>query len=122
MSALLEYIDAWVAHDVDRIAAAVTEDCVVAESYGAVHRGRGRVRAWAKAWFDEGGVVHRWDVVDHIVAGDREVVRWTFENSWHGERGAFDGATIARVRDGLVLEVREYQLTAPPYDWTGIWH
>lgn len=121
MSALLEYVRAWVAGDAARIADAVAEDCLVVESNGPVHRGRHRVRKWATAWFEEGGVVHRWDVLDHIVAGDREVIRWTVETTWRGERGSADGATIARVRDGLVLEVREYQTTQPPYDWTGIW-
>lgn len=121
MSALTEYIEAWAAGDADRIAAAVTEDCVVTECYGPVYRGREVVLRWARAWFAAGGVVHRWELTDHVVAGDHEVAQWTFECTWGSERPAFDGATVARVSDGLVAELREYQTTAPLYDWDGTW-
>lgn len=121
MSALIEYIDAWVAGDAERIAAGVTEDCVITECYGPVYRGRATVLRWARSWFAAGGVVHRWEVVDHVVARDREVAQWTFECTWDGERTAFDGATVARVSGGLVAELREYQTTAPLYDWNGAW-
>ncbi|MFT4052038.1 MAG: nuclear transport factor 2 family protein [Microbacterium sp.] len=121
MSALTDYIDAWAEGDVDRIAATVAEDCVIAECYGPVYRGRGRVLQWAREWFAAGGVVHRWDVTDHFIAADRETAQWTFECTWAGRRSTFDGATIARVADGLVAELREYQTTAALYDWQGVW-
>ncbi|GAB3758268.1 nuclear transport factor 2 family protein [Microlunatus parietis] len=121
MSVLAEYMDAWIAADVERIAAAVTEDCVIIECYGPVYRGRELVRHWAEAWFGAGGVVHRWDAGDHFSAEDREVAQWTFECTWAGERSVFDGATVARVKDGLIAELREYQTTAPLYDWRGTW-
>jgi ketosteroid isomerase-like protein len=121
MTALTEYIDAWIAGDVERIAHAVAEDCVVTECYGPVYRGRGRVRQWARTWFEAGGVVHRWDVADRFVSGDREVAEWTFECTWQGERGVFDGATMARSAAGAILDLREYQTTAPLYDWRGVW-
>lgn len=121
VSALADYADAWIAADIDRLAALVAEDCVITECYGPVYRGRERVRQWAEAWFGAGGVVHRWDTHDHFAADDREAAQWTFECTWAGERSTFDGATVARVRDGLVLELREYQTTAPLYDWSGTW-
>lgn len=122
MSALAEYMDAWVAADLERIAAAVAEECVITECYGPVYRGREWVRRWAEAWFGAGGVVHRWEVGDHFGTEDREVAQWTFECTWAGERGVFDGATVARVGGGLITELREYQTTAPLYDWRGTWH
>lgn len=121
MTTLTEYIDAWVATDPERIAALVAEDAVVTESYGPVYRGRDWVRRWALAWFDAGGVVHRWDITDHIVAGDREVAQWTFECTWDGHRSTFEGATVARLTDGLIVELREYQTTAPLWEWRGSW-
>lgn len=121
MSPLTDYIDAWVANDAARIATAVAEDCVITECYGPVYRGRDRVRRWAQAWFAAGGIVHRWEVNDHFVADDREVAQWTFECTWEGQRSTFDGATVARTTDGLILDLREYQTTAPLYDWHGIW-
>lgn len=121
MTVLVDYIDAWVTGDVERITATVAEDCVITECYGPVYRGWDWVRRWAEGWFGAGGVVHRWDVTDHIVTGDREVAEWTFECTWEGTRSTFDGATIASTRDGLVLTLREYQTTAPLYDWRGSW-
>lgn len=121
MSVLTGYMAVWVAGDVERIAAAVAEDCVIAESYGPVYRGRAEVRRWAERWFAAGGIVHRWESADLIVAGDREVAQWTFECTWEGERTAFDGATVARIGGGLVADLREYQTTAPLYDWNGVW-
>ena len=121
MTALTEYIDAWVAGDIDRIARAVADECVITECYGPVYRGRDTVRKWAEAWFGAGGVVHLWTVSDHIVAGDREIAEWTFECTWAGERATFDGATVAHAAGGAILTLREYQTTAPLYDWHGAW-
>jgi ketosteroid isomerase-like protein len=122
VTVLTKYMDAWVARDVARIAAMVAEDCVITECYGPVYRGRDVVRRWAEAWFAAGGVVHRWALTDRFVCGDREVAQWVFECTWRGERGSFDGATIARTSRGLIAELREYQTTAPLYDWHGTWH
>jgi ketosteroid isomerase-like protein len=121
VTALTTYVEAWIANDVDRITEAVTEDCVVIESYGPVYRGRDRVREWAQKWFAAGGVVHRWDVVDQFSADHREVAEWIFECTFAGDRSTFEGATIATVRDGLISELREYQTTASLYDWQGTW-
>ncbi|WP_424441482.1 nuclear transport factor 2 family protein [Microbacterium sp.] len=122
MSALTDYIDAWVAQDAERVAGSVAADCVVTECYGPVYRGRDGVRRWATEWFAAGGIVHRWDVTDHFVTANREAAQWTFECTWNGTRSAFDGATIARVAGGLIVELREYRTTGPLYDWRGTWH
>ncbi|MFC7622132.1 nuclear transport factor 2 family protein [Microlunatus sp. GCM10028923] len=121
MSALDAYVDAWIAADVDGIAAVAAEDCVITECYGPVYRGRDWVRRWAETWFGAGGIVHRWDVNDRFGTADREVAEWTFECTWAGERAVFDGASVARVSGGLIVELREYQTTAPLYDWQGTW-
>ncbi len=118
---LSRYIDAWTANNPARIAATVAEDCVITECYGPVYRGRDRVLQWARAWFAAGGVVHRWRINDLFAAEGREAAQWTFECTWHGDRSTFDGASIARISDGLITELREYQTTAPLYDWEGAW-
>lgn len=121
MTALLEYIDAWASNDVDRITASVATDCVITECYGPIYRGRDRVRQWATTWFQAGGVVHRWAVTDHFVAGEREAAQWQFECTWGGNRTAFDGATVAHSANGLIVQLREYQTSAPLYEWHGTW-
>lgn len=121
MTALTEYMEAWVAGDPARIAGAVEEGCVVTECYGPVYRGRDRVREWADAWFSAGGLVHAWILTDHFSGQDREAAQWVFECTWKGERGTFEGATIARYDHGLISELREYETSAPLYDWEGSW-
>lgn len=121
MAALDEYFAAWVANDPDRIAAAVTPDCVIIESYGPVYRGQDRVRQWAGTWFAAGGIVHSWRTTHQFSTGDRVAAEWVFECTWQGNRTSFDGATIALVADGLIANLREYQTTAELYDWTGTW-
>jgi ketosteroid isomerase-like protein len=121
MTALTEYIDAWISADADRIAHTVAEQCRITECYGSVYRGRDTVRQWARTWFDQGGVVHQWEVTDHIVTGDREIAEWNFECTWAGERTTFEGATITRHESGLIHTLREYQTTAPLYNWHGTW-
>jgi hypothetical protein len=121
MSALTDYIDAWVANDPRRIARAVSGRCTIIESYGPVYQGRACVQQWAEAWIAAGGIVHEWTITDHFVAGDREAAQWVFECTWDGRRGRFEGASIARSLEGLVSELREYQTTEPLYEWDGAW-
>jgi ketosteroid isomerase-like protein len=121
MTALITYIDAWVANDAERITNAVNSDCVIIECYGPRYVGRERVKQWAETWLDGGGIVHQWEVHDHIVTGDREVATWTFECTWQGVRSSFDGVTVARVCNGRITELREYQTNGDIYDWTGTW-
>lgn len=99
----------------------MAEERVVVECYGPVCRGRDTVRRWARTWFEAGGIVHRWTITDHFASGDRESAEWTFECTWEGERHVFDGATGSRSAEGLILVLREYQTTAPLYDWDGAW-
>ncbi|MFC4244412.1 nuclear transport factor 2 family protein [Gryllotalpicola reticulitermitis] len=121
MTALLDYIEAWASNDVDRIAMAVDSDCVITECYGPIYRGRDRVRQWATTWFRAGGTVHNWAVTDHFVASGREAAQWTFECTWDGQRTTFDGATISRSVGGVIVELREYQTSAPLYEWDEAW-
>ena len=121
MTPLLEYIEAWAANDAARIVAAVAPDCVVTECYGPVYQGREKVRLWAMEWFKAGGIVHRWTVTDHFIVDDREAAQWEFECTWQGERSSFEGASLSRNEGALILELREYQTSAPLYEWNGTW-
>lgn len=103
------------------IVAAVTPNCVITECYGPVYRGRDHVRQWAEQWFAAGGRVHRWDVTSGFRCGEQEAAEWVFECTWMGERSQFEGASIVRFDGGLIAELREYQTTAPLYDWDGAW-
>ena len=121
MNALDSYIDAWRHNDPAAIAATVTADVVVIESYGPVYRGAPMVRKWADAWFAAGGRVLGWAVTDAFSTGDRIAAEWRFEYHWDGADHAFDGSTLATVHDGKVASLREYATTAPLYEWRGAW-
>jgi ketosteroid isomerase-like protein len=121
MSALTDYINAWNTNDVDNIEATVTPDAVVTESYGPVYHGRERIREWAEKWLDRGGRVHSWTITNEFTVGDTIVAEWRFDYHEKGEDRSFDGSTIATVRDGKILRLREYATTAALYDWEGEW-
>jgi hypothetical protein len=121
MSVLTRYVEAWVANDVDKIAESVAESCVITECYGPVYHGRARVREWATAWFQAGGIVHAWTITDHLRADGRESAQWVFECTFGGTRSSFEGCTISSSADGLITSLREYQTTVELYDWTGSW-
>jgi hypothetical protein len=36
-----------------------------------------------------------------------------------GKRGGFEGASIARFKNGKIVSLREYAMTAPRYEWQG---
>jgi hypothetical protein len=85
------------------VLAALTDDCVITESYGPVYHSRRRVEHWMRAWFGVGGSVDRWTI------------------TWEGKPATFEGATIARLEGEKITYLREYATSAPLYDWTGTW-
>ena len=121
MSLLDQYIVAWRAHDVSAILATLTPDCVVIESFGPIYRGHDRVALWVSTWLAEEGRVIDWTVRDLRSSCDGETAEWTFHYTWRGEEASFDGATIAKLRDGKLSYLREYATTASLYDWRGKW-
>ncbi|BBY25645.1 nuclear transport factor 2 family protein [Mycobacterium stomatepiae] len=121
MTVLAEYMDAWVAADPLRIVATVTDDCVITECYGPIYRGRNRVRDWAETWFETGGQVHSWRVTDVFSTDNDVAAQWVFDYTWNNKRRRFEGATIARLANGLIAELREYETSAELYEWTGSW-
>src|SRR5262245_54111747 len=91
MNALLDYIDAWRRHDIDRVLGTLDDDCVSSESYGPVYRGCERVDQWMRAWFGAGGSVESWDVTWHGGTSDFLVAEWRFGSTWKGDSETFDG-------------------------------
>lgn len=94
-------------HDVPRIMALMTDDCVF-ESTDPAPDGR-RIEgadAVATAWRElfTASPNARFDVEEVIGAGDRAVVRWTFD--WGN--GHVRGVDVLRIRDGKVAEKLSY--------------
>ena len=121
MNQLQVYIDAWRRHDAAAVLATLADDCTVIESHGPVYRGKERVAQWMDTWFSAGGSVDSWEITDEAATAEALVAEWHFECTWKGERGAFDGSTVARLQQGQITYLREYATTASLYDWTGTW-
>lgn len=103
------------------VLAALTDDCVVIESYGPVYHGRQRVEQWMRAWFGAGGSVDDWEITWQSATGEVLTAEWVFSCTWQGRAATFEGATIARLEGERIAYLREYATTAPLYDWTGTW-
>lgn len=121
MMLLERYIAGWRAQDANAILATLTTDCVVIESFGPVYRGHAWVEQWVSTWLAENGCVLDWTIRDLQSLGDLEIAEWTFHYTLRGEERTFDGATIAKLRDGKISYLREYATTDPLYDWRGEW-
>jgi len=82
MERLDQFLNAWNAHDVDRIVSFFSDDCtfhasIGPELMGATYVGRGEVRRGVAAFlerFPDG----RFEDVSGFVAGDRGASEWTF--------------------------------------------
>jgi hypothetical protein len=73
-----------------------------------------------EAWLAQ-GAVDGWQVDRLASCGDLAIAQWRFSCTFQGNSAIFDGATIARVDDARIVELREYETSAPLYDWTGTW-
>jgi cation diffusion facilitator family transporter len=103
--------EAFNAHDVDAVMAAMTDDCVFESTsppHGRRYEGADQVRAAWEEFFAASPDAH-FDGEDVIVAGDRCVVQWRY--TWTNDDGttsSLRGVDVIRVRDGKVAEKFAY--------------
>jgi cation diffusion facilitator family transporter len=109
--AVERFNEAFNAHDVDAVMAAMTDDCVFENTSppsGKRYEGQAEVRAAWEEFFAASPGAH-FDSEDVIVAGDRGVVQWTY--TWTNDDGsasALRGVDVMRVRDGKIAEKFSY--------------
>ena len=107
MKVIEAFNEAFTRGDVDRVMALMTADCVFENTYpppdGERHVGQPDVRAFWERFFAD-TPAPRFATEDAFAAGDRAVVRWTFE--WDG--GHVRGVDVFKVRDGKVAEKLSY--------------
>jgi ketosteroid isomerase-like protein len=95
------------AHDVDAVMALMTEDVVFESTLPAPDGQRYEGQAAVRAYWDEffaSSPPDSFASEETIVAGDRAVIRWTFD--W--ATGHVRGVDVMRVRDGKVSEKLSY--------------
>jgi ketosteroid isomerase-like protein/uncharacterized damage-inducible protein DinB len=100
------------AHDVDAVMACMTDDCVFENTTpapdGERMTGAPAVAAFWRRFFDSTPSA-RFRTEEAFAAGDRAVVRWTFDwNEGPENRGQVRGVDILRVKEGRVDEKLAY--------------
>ena len=110
---LQEYSDAWNRHDIDRIMALMTEDCVFEpgggpERYGARYQGQAAVRErFIEVWTDIPDV--RFDNAIHFVQGDYGCSEWTIVGTTRdGTPLEIDGCDLFTFENGKIKSKRSY--------------
>ncbi len=118
---ILQYVEGWKLANSDMILDTLHPECVVIESYGPTYRGMDTVARWIKAWFVDGNCVNSWDVTSFHFADDTCFFEWDFRCTYDGNRAGFEGSSIARFGTEKIIYLREYAMTAPRYEWQGVW-
>jgi ketosteroid isomerase-like protein len=111
LAAIRRFNDAFNAHDVDAIMAAMTDDCVFENTRpapdGTRVEGQAAVRAVWQTFF-ENSPQARIDTEEMFAAGDRCVMRWRYTWVKNGTPGHVRGVDVFRVRAGKVAEKLSY--------------
>ena len=99
---------AFVRHDASLLENLVAEDCVMEDVEGTRVIGRAaNLRLWQNLANDKNGA---FEVEDVVVFGDRANIRWRYR-SGPGLSQSVRGATLMRLRDGLIVEALGYAKT-----------
>jgi len=107
LATVVRFNDAFNSHDVDAVMALTTDDCVFDTTEpapdGRRFVGREEVRSeWERLF--AASAIARFDTEEIFAAGDRVVVRWTYDFG----HGHVRGIDALRVRDGRVAEKLSY--------------
>ncbi|MBV9256816.1 MAG: nuclear transport factor 2 family protein [Ktedonobacteraceae bacterium] len=113
------YVDGWREGDRAKILSSLDEECVIIESYGPTYHGVEKVGCWIDTWFGGGNTVDGWEITSFYIAGETCFFEWVFACTYEGGYGSFEGASIAQLRKGKIVLLREYQTTKPLYEWEG---
>ncbi len=110
---LKKYSDAWNDHDIDRIMAYMTDDCVFetgggADRYGTRQQGNENVRQrFIEVWTDIPDV--RFENGLHFVQGNHGCSEWTFVGTRpDGSRIEIDGCDLFTFEGGKIKSKRSY--------------
>ncbi|GHO84836.1 nuclear transport factor 2 family protein [Dictyobacter formicarum] len=117
---ILTYIEGWKLKDREQILSTLDPACVIIESYGPTYRGKEMVGRWIDSWCAPGNIVDHWDVTSFFAGDESCFFEWVFECTYAGNRGGFEGASIARFSNDKIIYLREYAMAAASrYEWDG---
>ena len=105
-AAVERFHEALNAHDIDAVAACITDDCLFEDTTppnGTRHVGRDAMLDAIRRFFADSPAAH-FDIEELVIAGDRALLRWHY--AWAD--GHVRGVDVIRVRDGRVSESLAY--------------
>jgi ketosteroid isomerase-like protein len=112
IAAIQRFNDAFNAHDVAAVMAAMTDDCVFENTYpppdGRRYEGQQAVRATWEEFFQSSPSA-AFETEELFACGDRATVRWRYRwTEADGTEGHVRGVDVFRVRGGKVAEKLAY--------------
>lgn len=111
------YVDGWKQHDVDKVLATLTTECVIIESYGASYYGKEHVKKWMDHWFVAQNSVNRWEVVSFSYENETATFEWDFECTVDNKIHEFFGISLVKFNEEKISQIHEYRMTGDPYIW-----
>jgi ketosteroid isomerase-like protein len=115
---LQRFIDGWVSADEGAILSTLTDDCRIIESHGPAYQGKEMVRQWIADWHSRGNHIEKWVITSFHKSGDWTIFEWVFVYKSKTTGEAFEGITLAKIKDGKISYLREYRATAFPFIWS----
>ncbi|WP_299787969.1 nuclear transport factor 2 family protein [uncultured Shewanella sp.] len=107
------YSDAWNAHDIDKIMAYMSQDCVFEtaggeEKFGTRYTGYSQVKKrFMSVWHDFPDV--RFENVSHFVSADRGCSEWTFvATNMDGSTLEIEGCDLFTFKGGKIAVKRTF--------------
>lgn len=111
------YVDGWRKGNESEILDTLTEDCIIIESHGPTYRGKKIIKKWIEDWYRQGNLVEKWKITSFHVCGDLFVFEWVFAYKSTTTKEAFEGVSLAKIKNNKIFELREYRATQFPFIW-----
>jgi len=110
------YIDGWKTGNEIKILNSLSENCVITESHGPVYHGIGTVKKWIADW-TKFNKIKKWDLISFYSFDHTVCFEWNFSYIGNERKEEFNGITIAKIENGKIVWLKEYRMTAVPYEW-----
>ena len=91
--------------------------CVIRESHGPTYRGKALVKERVEAWIRAENTIERWDSANFVYDGAVAAFEWQFECTVVAQKRRLLAASIMRFEASEIVEIREYRVTQPTFDW-----
>ncbi len=110
------YMDGWKMGDQAKILTSLSANCVIVESHGPTYRGIEIIKKWIIEW-TRSNKIENWDLTSFYSFDNMICCEWDFSYIGKETKEKFSGITIAQIDHGKIAWLKEYRMTAAPYEW-----